>query len=122
MAMLNPRLTKKPAYPSELKRILESPHIVKAGAGVVNDVQALWRDLLSDMQNVYDVGFMARLAMAERFPGLAYTNVGLEACAAEYLGWTLDKTFASSPWRPENGELSPAQIQCTSNALPQSVC
>ncbi|KAJ7792266.1 hypothetical protein B0H13DRAFT_2394029 [Mycena leptocephala] len=43
-------------------------------------------------------------------PDFAYTNVLLDGCTAEYLGWSLDKSVALTNWRPDKGGLAPTQI------------
>jgi ribonuclease D len=97
------------AFPSELKRILESPNIVKAGVGLLNDISVIWNDLRINIQNMADVGLMARLQLVPRHAEGHFANLSLQTCTAELLGYRIDKSLATSDW---SGELSDAQLTC----------
>ncbi|KAJ7077786.1 ribonuclease H-like domain-containing protein [Mycena epipterygia] len=86
------------AFPMELRRILESPNIQKVGVGLIKDINIVWDDLRSDMRHVVDVGMMAKLALAERYPKTAYTNLGLKTSVEDVLGYTISKELATSNW------------------------
>ncbi|KAJ7502484.1 ribonuclease H-like domain-containing protein [Mycena galericulata] len=92
-------LTKIKAYPAELRRILESPSIIKTGVGLLNDVQVVWTDLGSDMRNLVDVGLMARLLLAEKYPDTGYSNLSMAVSVQEVLGMDIDKDPRKSDWK-----------------------
>ncbi|KAJ7186933.1 hypothetical protein C8R46DRAFT_1024903 [Mycena filopes] len=79
------------AYPRELQRIMTSPDIKKVGVGILNDVAVIWNDLRSELQGLVDAGLMARLLFAERSPLGGFGNLSLVDCAAEVLGFRVDK-------------------------------
>ncbi|KAJ7679810.1 hypothetical protein B0H17DRAFT_1138950 [Mycena rosella] len=64
------------AMPKELKRILESAEIKKTGGGLTRDITAVWDDLRIEMRNLMDVGMMAKLVLAEKYPKMAYGKLG----------------------------------------------
>ena len=68
------------------------------------------------MQNLFDVGYMARLLLVEQYADIAYTNLALDSCVAEVLGFHMSKELSGSDWKPqENGmdvDITPAQIDC----------
>ncbi|KAJ7027301.1 ribonuclease H-like domain-containing protein [Mycena alexandri] len=94
------------AYPKELKRVLCSQSIIKAGVGVTSDLSHLWNDLRTDVQNVVDVGCMARLLLAHKFSHTQYGNLSLQTCTEEILGYSVDKEERLSNW---TGELTKQQ-------------
>ncbi|KAJ6449311.1 ribonuclease H-like domain-containing protein [Mycena vitilis] len=93
----------KPAFsfPRELRRILLSPDITKVGVGLISDVGVLWDDLRTEMVNLVDVGLMARLLLAEKYPKAAYSNLSLKTSVEEVLGYTIAKELGSSDWAAE---------------------
>ncbi|KAJ7143097.1 ribonuclease H-like domain-containing protein [Mycena crocata] len=96
------------AFPIELIRILESDDIAKLGAGLIKDISVIWDDLRFEMRNLVDVGFMARLLLAQKWPKISYSNLALQTCVEELLGFTFPKDMAQSNWGAE--ELTNAQI------------
>ncbi|KAJ7474797.1 ribonuclease H-like domain-containing protein [Mycena latifolia] len=86
------------AMPSELRRILLSPHIRKVGVGLPSDILVIWDDLRMDMKNLTDAGLMAKLAIADRYPKQAYGNLSLKASVEEILGYELPKDLTTSNW------------------------
>ncbi|KAJ7654016.1 ribonuclease H-like domain-containing protein [Mycena polygramma] len=80
------------ALPHELERILTSPEIVLAGAGLTSDVSVIWEDLRIDMQELADVGLMTRLWKPEEHAEESFQNLALEQAAQEVLGITIDKS------------------------------
>ncbi|KAJ7205116.1 ribonuclease H-like domain-containing protein [Mycena rebaudengoi] len=100
-------LHKMRAFPRELKRILTSPDIAKVGAGLANDISVIWNDLRVDVAHLVDVGLMARLQLAPDYGETNFGNLSLQTCAAEILGYQLDKGLATSDW---SGDLSEAQL------------
>ncbi|KAJ7725046.1 hypothetical protein B0H16DRAFT_1736343 [Mycena metata] len=95
------------AYPRELRRILTSTDILKVGVGLLSDIPVIWSDLRSELQCMTDPGMMARLLLAERFPDGGFQNLSLQTCAAEILGFRVDKTEQVSDW---SGPLTQEQI------------
>ncbi|KAJ7658675.1 hypothetical protein DFH06DRAFT_1472731 [Mycena polygramma] len=79
------------AFPSELKRILLSPDIVKVGVGVISDILQVWDDLRTEMINLVDAGMMAKLLLAEKYPTAGYCNLSLKISVADILGYNLRK-------------------------------
>ncbi|KAJ7448107.1 ribonuclease H-like domain-containing protein [Mycena latifolia] len=96
------------AFPTELRRILLSPDIKKVGVGLMSDMQVIWDDLRIDMNNLVDVGFMAKLALAEKYPKTTYGNLSLKVSVEEILGFELSKDLTTSGWK---GTISEAQIK-----------
>ncbi|KAJ6581761.1 ribonuclease H-like domain-containing protein [Mycena capillaripes] len=100
------------AYPTELERVLRSPDIIKAGVGLGSDVPHLWGDLRTDMQNMVDVGLMAKLLFAHHYGDQPYGNLSLQNCAAYALGYYVSKEERVSDWKGQetNGDLDDAQV------------
>ncbi|KAJ7119961.1 ribonuclease H-like domain-containing protein [Mycena crocata] len=96
------------AFPTELIRILESDDMAKVGAGLIKDISVVWDDLRFEMRNLVDVGFMARLLLAQKTPKIAYSNLALQTCVEELLGFNFPKEMAQSDWAVD--ELTDAQI------------
>ncbi|KAJ7018226.1 ribonuclease H-like domain-containing protein [Mycena alexandri] len=91
-----------PAFPSELQRIIESPVIIKAGAGILSDGVVIWEDLRSNARNLVDVGLMARLWGVTNHQEEPFSNLALDAATIEVLGIAIDKTFQRSVnWKME---------------------
>ncbi|KAJ7656126.1 hypothetical protein DFH06DRAFT_1132605 [Mycena polygramma] len=99
-------LRKMRAYPKELKRILDSPDIVKAGVGVTADIAHVWADLRTNIHNVVDAGCMARLLLAHKYSDNQFGNLSLQVSAAEILGYDIDKEERESDW---TGDITKAQ-------------
>ncbi|KAJ7019105.1 ribonuclease H-like domain-containing protein [Mycena alexandri] len=90
------------AYPSELRRILESPDIAKAGAGITNDGAVIWEDLRSNMKNLVDVGLMTRLWGVDKHKEEPFGNIALDVAALEVLDINIDKTYQKNvDWKLE---------------------
>ncbi|KAK7040607.1 ribonuclease H-like domain-containing protein [Favolaschia claudopus] len=96
-------LTKIKALPMELKRIIESPHIVKCTVGVTSDTTRLWLDFRIQCRRFLDLGFMVRigapLLYAEKPEDHAAANISLQRCVADILGRSLDKTVQDHDWK-----------------------
>ncbi|KAJ6477939.1 ribonuclease H-like domain-containing protein [Mycena vitilis] len=102
------RIKGKPPLPHELERILTSPDIILAGAGLTSDVSVIWEDLRIDMQELADVGLMTRLWKPEEHAEENFQNLALEQSAQEVLGITIDKSRQKSvDWK---SKLSDADI------------
>ncbi|KAJ7753758.1 ribonuclease H-like domain-containing protein [Mycena metata] len=91
------------AFPSELRRILESPDIAKAGAGILSDGCVLWEDLRCNAKNLVDVGLITRLwAVPTRHKEEPFSNLALDTATFEVMTLTLDKTFQTTVnWKLE---------------------
>ncbi|KAJ7114863.1 ribonuclease H-like domain-containing protein [Mycena epipterygia] len=104
-------------YPKELKRVLESTQIKKAGVGVHPDLSVIWYDLGSDMKSVVDCGLMAKLLLVDEtennaYKDTAFTNLSMATSARAILGKTIDKDLQRSNWTGDkDGELSAEQIK-----------
>ncbi|KAJ7615624.1 ribonuclease H-like domain-containing protein [Mycena polygramma] len=97
------------AFPSELRRILMASNIKKVGVGLIKDISIMWDDTRTEMRNLVDVGMMARLILAEKYPKPGYGNLALKTCVEEVLGVTVGKELTKSDWRAN--KLSEDQIQ-----------
>ncbi|KAJ7705897.1 ribonuclease H-like domain-containing protein [Mycena metata] len=98
------------AFPGELRRLLSSPDVVKAGVGVASDLQVFWNDLGCDVNNVVDCGLMAKLLYAEKYANTPFTNLSLQTVAEETLKVTVSKAMQLSNWKgDDNGDLSAEQ-------------
>ncbi|KAJ7710929.1 ribonuclease H-like domain-containing protein [Mycena rosella] len=86
------------AVPKELKRILESPQVKKTGGGLTRDILVIWDDLRIEMLNLVDVGMMAKLVLAEKYPKMAYGNLVLRTSVQDILGFEMSKDLATSDW------------------------
>ncbi|KAJ7642615.1 ribonuclease H-like domain-containing protein [Mycena polygramma] len=86
------------AFPSELRRILESRHILKVGVGLVRDIQVIWDDLRCEMKSLVDAGMMARLLLAEKYPKGSYNNLALKTSVEDVLGYSVSKELSESDW------------------------
>jgi ribonuclease D len=82
---------------------------MKVGVGLANDISVIWSDLRSEVKNMVDVGLMAKLLLAEKYCNTGYSNVGMQDCVADVLGYQLDKGPQKSNWK---AELSDDQIKC----------
>ncbi|KAJ7221922.1 ribonuclease H-like domain-containing protein [Mycena rebaudengoi] len=106
------------AFPSELKRVLTSPNIVKAGVGLLNDMHVLWRDIRIELKQMVDVGLMARLLLAPSFGDTAFSNLSMQETAAYILHCRVDKADQTSDWK---GRLSDSQIKCEGYRLARNM-
>ncbi|KAJ7774993.1 ribonuclease H-like domain-containing protein [Mycena metata] len=86
------------AYPEQLRRILTSSCIQKVGIGILNDIVVVWNDLRSELQGLLDAGMMARLLLCDRYTDGAFNNLSLADCAADVLGFRVDKGEQVSDW------------------------
>ncbi|KAJ7016805.1 hypothetical protein C8F04DRAFT_1201486 [Mycena alexandri] len=80
------------ALPVELKRILESPEILLAGAGLLSDTTVIWEDLRVDMKQLTDVGLMTRLWKPEARDEEGFQHLALDSATKEVLQITIDKS------------------------------
>lgn len=83
-----------------IKELLETPHIVKAGVALADDLRALKLVFAFEPQNMLDLGIVARRA------GLGQT--GLRNLAGIFLGFRIPKGARTSNWAAK--QLSAAQI------------
>ncbi|KAJ7429591.1 ribonuclease H-like domain-containing protein [Mycena galericulata] len=83
--------------PNHLKRIVESPTILKVGAGLITDGRVFWEDLGWSPRSFVDIGLMIRLANPIPYATMA-GSVSLETCVADVLGFQLDKELGLSQW------------------------
>ncbi|KAJ7029815.1 ribonuclease H-like domain-containing protein [Mycena alexandri] len=106
-------LTRMRAFPAELRRILTSPLILKAGAGILSDAAVLWEDVRVEVKNMADVGLMTRLWRAEDNPDDGFNHMALDAAASEAFGVTMDKRYQKGvDWK-----LDPHEAHITYAAL-----
>ncbi|KAJ7021219.1 ribonuclease H-like domain-containing protein [Mycena alexandri] len=90
------------AFPTELRRIIESPNISLAGAGIISDGAVIWEDLRCNARSLVDVGLMARLAAVENHQEEPFSNLGLEVAMLEVMDIVIDKTFQKNVnWKAE---------------------
>ncbi|KAJ7715121.1 ribonuclease H-like domain-containing protein [Mycena metata] len=90
------------AFPSELRRIIESPSILLAGAGILSDGCVIWEDLRCDAKSLVDVGLMTRLWRVDKHKEEPFGNLALEVAMREALGIEIDKTFQKTvDWKRE---------------------
>jgi ribonuclease D len=94
------------AYPSQLRRIVTSSSIIKAGVGISNDANIFWEDLRTNMKNLADAGLMTRIAHIELHQDELFGPLALDTAAAEVLNVTIDKTYQKSDWTkpPHEGQ------------------
>ncbi|KAJ7697476.1 ribonuclease H-like domain-containing protein [Mycena rosella] len=97
------------AMPKELKRILESSNIKKTGGGLIRDISVVWDNLRIEMRNLVDVGMMAKLVLAEKYPKMVYGNLALKTSVEDILGFELPKDQSATDWGSEM--LTEEQIQ-----------
>ncbi|KAJ7183727.1 ribonuclease H-like domain-containing protein [Mycena filopes] len=95
--------------PKELDRIMRSADIAKVGVGLVKDLAVVWDDLRMEMRKLVDVGMMAKLVMAEKYPKIGYGNMSLKTSAEDILGYRLQKELAQSDWAAS--DLTDEQIE-----------
>ncbi|KAJ7606050.1 ribonuclease H-like domain-containing protein [Mycena polygramma] len=93
--------------PNQLVRILESRTIAKVGVGFLADGRVIWDGPRINVQNLVDVGLMAKLAKPERYAEEDFAPLSLERCVKDVLGAQLDKALQQSPW---DEELTAAQV------------
>ncbi|KAJ7168841.1 ribonuclease H-like domain-containing protein [Mycena filopes] len=89
------------SIPKELKRVLQSPDITKAGVGLIKDIAVIWDDLRLEMKNLVDVGMMAKLTLAEKHGKIGYGNLSLKVSVEDILGYKIDKELSQSDWAPK---------------------
>ena len=102
------------AFPTELRRILQLPDMVKVGVGLTKDISIIWDDLRSEMKNLVDVGMKAKLVLAEKYPKMSYGNLALKTGVEDVLGFTIYKDLGESHWSAN--VLSDEQKQCKSDS------
>ncbi|KAJ7622012.1 ribonuclease H-like domain-containing protein [Mycena polygramma] len=84
--------------PNQLARILESQTIAKVGVGFLADGRVIWDGPRINVQNLVDVGLMAKLANPERYAEEDFAPLSLERCVKDVLGAQLDKSLQQSAW------------------------
>lgn len=87
-------------FPRKLRRILENPHITKAGVALSYDISELQK-----IAPFHDAGFVDLAGLAKK---AGIKNHGLRGLAAVLLGFRISKTARQSNWWQET--LTPAQI------------
>ncbi|KAJ7169015.1 hypothetical protein C8R46DRAFT_1034137 [Mycena filopes] len=98
--VLNMRRIK--GFPRELRRILQSPKISLAGAGLLSDVTVIWEDLRVDMKQLTDVGLMTRIWNTEAHADEGFQHLALESAAKEALDLAIDKSKQNTiDWKKE---------------------
>ncbi|KAJ7668820.1 ribonuclease H-like domain-containing protein [Mycena polygramma] len=97
------------AYPAQLERVLSSPDIMKQALGISQDLINIFNDFGTDIENIVDVGLMAKVHLADKFPKSAFQNLSLEVCAEEILGVSIEKKEQLSDWT--STDLTQAQIE-----------
>jgi 3'-5' exonuclease len=101
------------ALPSELRRIITSKDIIKAGVGVAADVGVIWNDLGEDINYLVDCGLMARLLLAEKFCDTSFANLSLSQAVEEVLGLHIGKELQKSNWKGDSdGDITDEQKRC----------
>ncbi|WP_418764933.1 3'-5' exonuclease [Mailhella sp.] len=94
------QLTRLP-FRADIAELLASPHALKVGVAINDDMKALARILPFKADGVVDLAAMARARGIQA--------QGLRTLAANLLGFRISKTAQCSNW--ENHELSPQQIK-----------
>lgn len=56
-------------FPERLREILEDPHIIKAGVGIMEDAKKLWRDHGVSLLGAVELSHLARSADSSRWAG-----------------------------------------------------
>ncbi|KAJ7932919.1 ribonuclease H-like domain-containing protein [Mycena leptocephala] len=103
-------MTRIRAFPSELRRILTSYDIIKAGVGSAQDLPVIWNDLGCDMNNVVDCGLMVKLLLTEKYKETSYTNVSLVQSVEDMFQFKVDKEEQTSNWKGDaNGDITDEQ-------------
>ncbi|KAJ7099206.1 hypothetical protein C8R44DRAFT_747890 [Mycena epipterygia] len=70
--------------------------------GLLTDVAVVWEDLRIDMQQLVDVGLMAKLWNPEAHPDDGFQNLALDVAAKEILEVTVDKSRQkTTDWKKE---------------------
>ncbi|KAJ7448302.1 ribonuclease H-like domain-containing protein [Mycena galericulata] len=96
------------AFPSELRRILQSPDIAKVGFGLANDARVLG-EVGEDVQNFVELGLMPKFANPEAYMNEPQTPISLARAVQVILGKDIDKDEQKEGnW---TGFLTPKQIQ-----------
>ncbi|KAJ6489530.1 ribonuclease H-like domain-containing protein [Mycena vitilis] len=93
--------------PNELVRILQSRTIAKVGVGFLADGRVIWDGPRINVQNLVDVGLMAKLAKPEKYAEEDFAPLSLERCVKDVLGMQLDKALQQSAW---DEDLTAAQV------------
>ncbi|KAJ6525336.1 hypothetical protein B0H19DRAFT_1084881 [Mycena capillaripes] len=88
--------SKRRAFPSELKRILQSPQSAKIGVGILRDASVLWDDLRTEARLLVDAGMMARLLLVEKYQKPGYGNFTLKTSVAEVLQFKSNEDLEES--------------------------
>ncbi|KAJ7474496.1 hypothetical protein B0H11DRAFT_2236181 [Mycena galericulata] len=97
------------AFPSELRRILESTVIAKVGCGFANDGRYLSEDLAVNVKWFVEVGIMTKLAHPENYANEDSGPLGLDRCVMDHFGLELDKTSQKAlQW---DGTITPKHIE-----------
>ena len=92
---------------SILKPLLESPHILKAGFGLKDDVKRLASKFGVEMQGVVDLSVALR--------GIQKQDFGAKSSVAYFFGQKLQKSKKISTTNWANARFSPAQVLYAAN-------
>lgn len=81
------------AFPSELRRILESEAIPKVGVGFPIDDKVLYEAAGEGLviRNLVDIGLMTKFCDPQAYPSQDQTPLGLARCVQDVLGMEMDK-------------------------------
>jgi len=97
-------------FPSRLQKILESPHVMKMGVGVLGDGHKLRRDFGIVANGLLELGSFVKLVDP---PSIKKHMISLKNAVQEYTGYTLLKgVFEKSDWE---AILSPEQLEYAAN-------
>ncbi|KAJ7038556.1 ribonuclease H-like domain-containing protein [Mycena alexandri] len=93
------------AFPVELRRVLESDYIIKAGVGFPIDGKIVFDAVGVQMRNLVDVGLLTKFSNVGNYLDSDQTPLGLEHCVQDVLFHKLDKTMQKKRW---DGKLTDA--------------
>ncbi|KAJ7698792.1 ribonuclease H-like domain-containing protein [Mycena metata] len=98
------------AFPDNLRRILESEAIAKAGVGLPLDGKVLFDAIGNGLviRNMVDIGLMTKYSRVELYLDQDQSPLGLERCVQDILHRKLDKELQKSVW---SGSLTEAQVK-----------
>ncbi|KAJ7050062.1 ribonuclease H-like domain-containing protein [Mycena amicta] len=108
-------LKKMKVLPAELRRILCSKQIIKAGFGTNRDVEVLWQDLGIELNGMVDVGVMARIHHAAE--GKDLQSMGMSSAAQLDMQYEVQKDMQQSDWAVETLSLKQKQYAAIDGVL-----
>ncbi|KAJ7740546.1 hypothetical protein B0H16DRAFT_1728908 [Mycena metata] len=86
------------AFPLELKRVVQSQEVVKAGVGFPIDGKIIFDAVGVDTKNMVDVGLLTKFSNVEEYLDSDQTPLGLERCVQDVLHSKMDKTMQKQRW------------------------